>query len=136
MPTHKPNRPTHIPAFVTPYNKLLVRTIAGRCVYALLRHRGRKSGKSYVTPVMAWHTKGGMLIPLAWGPASDWYRNLIAAKNCDVQINGRWYHCADPVLIQRDQALSLLSLAARMVVRLSPVPVQRFVLLRQVDALV
>ncbi len=135
MPNDKPARTPHIPAFVKPYNKLLVRTVAGRYVYALLRHQGRKSGKSYNTPVMAWHTTGGMLIPVAWGTRSDWYRNLIATNTCDVRINGCWYHCTEPVLIQLDQALSFLPPLSRLIVRLSPIPVEQFILLRQVDVI-
>jgi deazaflavin-dependent oxidoreductase (nitroreductase family) len=71
------------------YNRL-VSSFAGRRLYALLRHRGRRSGKNFATPVMAWPTAGGMLIPLAWGSQTDWYRNLMAAQGCEVQLKGRW----------------------------------------------
>jgi deazaflavin-dependent oxidoreductase (nitroreductase family) len=130
MTNHKPDR--RLPAFVKPYNSI-VRRFAGRIVYALLRHQGRKSGRVYETPVMAWPTSSGMLIPLAWGVESDWYRNLLAANACAVQIGGRWYRCAEPVRIQRDQAIALLPPAARIVVQLSPIPVAQFVLLRRME---
>ena len=96
MPSHKPDR--RLPAFVKPYNAI-VRRFAGRVIYALLRHQGRTSGKHYETPVMAWPTTSGMLIPLAWGVESDWYRNLRAANACEVQIGGRWDRCGEPTLI-------------------------------------
>lgn len=131
MSTNKPER--RLPIFVKPYNAF-VRSFAGRFLYALLRHQGRKSGKIYETPVMAWPTKSGMIIPLAWGSESDWYRNLLAANGGEVQINGRWYRCADPTLITRDQAISLLPPSARLAVYVSPLPVKQFVLLRQIEA--
>lgn len=130
MTARKPARPTHVPSFVKHYNRL-VRSFAGRRFYGLLRHRGRKTGKTFETPVMAWHTAGGMLVPLSWGTASDWYRNVMTANGCEIQVTGRWHRCADPVLIPRDQALSFLPTSTRITARLFPV--QQFVLLRQVN---
>jgi hypothetical protein len=72
-----------------------------------------------------------MLVPLSWGTTSDWYRNLVAAQACDVQIGGHWYHCAEPLLIQRDEARSLLPTLPRTIVSFVPVP--QFVLLRHVE---
>lgn len=132
MPTEKLGRPRHVPAFVKPYNRL-VRSFAGRRLYALLRHRGRRSGRAFETPVMAWPTAGGMLVPVSWGTESDWYRNLMAAQGCEVQLRGRWYRCGSPGLIQRAEALSYLPAATRAIAGLFPV--QQFVLLRQVEPL-
>lgn len=132
MTADRPDRAAHIPPFVKPYNRF-VSTFAGYFLYAMLRHQGRKSGKTYDIPVMAWRTAGGMLIPLAWGPESDWYRNLLAANSCAVQISGRWYRCSEPVLTTRDQALALMPPAARMIVQFSPINVTQFVLLRKVE---
>ncbi len=130
MSAEKPSRPRHVPAFVKPYNRL-VRSFAGRRLYALLRHRGRRSGKTFETPVMAWPTAGGMLVPVSWGTQSDWYRNLMAASGCEVQLRGRWHRCADPVLLPRAEALSYLPAATRALAGLFPVP--QFVLLRRVE---
>jgi deazaflavin-dependent oxidoreductase (nitroreductase family) len=130
MAMNKPARLPRVPRFLR-YGNRLVRTIAGRRVYGLLRHQGRKSGKRYETPVMAWQTPRGLLVPLSWGTKSDWYRNLAAAQGCDVQVGGHWYHCTEPVLIQRDEARSLLPTLPRIILSLVPVP--QFVLLRRVD---
>ena len=47
------------PVLLKPYNKM-IRPIAGRrfSPYALLEHRGRRSGRTYVTPVGAFHLRG------------------------------------------------------------------------------
>ena len=125
-------RPSHVPSFVTNLNRL-VRRFAGRRLYALLRHRGRTSGKTYETPVMAWLTPGGMLVPLSWGTESDWYRNLIAANGCEVQVGGKWHRCAAPALIPPEGGLSYLPALTRAVARLFRV--RQFVMLREVEQL-
>lgn len=127
-PADRP-RPTHVPPFVRTYNRM-VRSLAGRRLYALLRHQGRKSGKRYETPVMAWRTRGGMLVPITWGTESDWYRNTMAAGGCEIQLRGRWYHCTAPRLIERAAALSYLAAPMRIVSR--AFPVHQFLLLAEV----
>lgn len=124
------SRKSHVPPFVQPWNRM-VRSFAGRRFYALLRHRGRKSGKPYETPVMAWRTSGGLLVPISWGTESDWFRNTMAAGECAVQVSGRWYRAGEPNLIERPAALSYLPPATRTMARLFPVP--QFLLLRSVE---
>lgn len=130
MAAEKPARPRHVPALVKPYNRL-VRAFAGRRIYALLCHRGRRSGKRFETPVMAWSTEGGLLVPLSWGTESDWYRNLMAAQDCEIQLRGQWFRCGGPALLPRDEARSYFSPATRTLASLFPV--KQFVLLRQVE---
>lgn len=129
MSDAKARRPGHVPAAVKLYNRC-VRSFAGRRVYALLRHRGRKSGKSFETPVMAWHTSGGMLVPLSWGPRTDWYQNTLASGACEIQVRGRWSRCAEPTLISRAEAMAYLPPLTRTIAGLFPV--QQFLLLREV----
>jgi len=50
--------------------------------FALVKHIGRKSGKAYETPIMAFPIQGGFLIALTYGPKVDWYQNVQAAGNC------------------------------------------------------
>lgn len=122
-------RTSHVPALVKTFNRL-TRSFAGRWLYALLRHRGRKSGKIFDTPVMAWRTPAGMLVPLTWGPRTDWYQNTLAAGFCEVQIGGRWQRCAEPALIDRPSALASLPPLTRAIVGLFPI--RQFLLLRKV----
>jgi hypothetical protein len=39
---------------------------------AVIEHAGRKSGKSYQTPVMAFVEDGALSVVLNYGPQSDW----------------------------------------------------------------
>lgn len=65
----------------TPHiNRFVERIAGGRFApWALLRHRGRRSGRDFATPVILFRVPGGFAIPLAFGEGSDWYRNLVAS---------------------------------------------------------
>ena len=76
---------------------------------AQIRHVGRRSGKSYVTPVTA-HMHGDvLLIALTFGSQSDWSRNVRAAGGCSIRINGREYRATDPELLSREDAGELIT---------------------------
>lgn len=45
----------------------------------LVYHRGRKSGREYVTPLCMSSTPEGFIVPAAFGPDVDWLANLRAA---------------------------------------------------------
>jgi deazaflavin-dependent oxidoreductase (nitroreductase family) len=62
-------------------------------IFAVLEHRGRKSGRRYATPVAARRVDGGFVISLAFGAQVDWYRNLLAAGGGTI----RWRRVAYPV---------------------------------------
>ena len=48
-------------------------------IFAVVEHRGRKTGRGYRTPVAARRSGDGFTIALAFGAQVDWYRNLVAA---------------------------------------------------------
>jgi deazaflavin-dependent oxidoreductase (nitroreductase family) len=121
--------PNRVPPFVRTFNRL-IRIVAGRRVYALLRHRGRRSGKRFETPVVAWKTRSGILVPVVWGTKADWYRNTIASGGCDIQVRGRWYRCRAPRLVERAEVLAHITQPMRTLVRLGPV--RQFLLLAEV----
>ena len=52
--------------------------------FALVKHVGRKSGKPYETPIMAFPISGGFLVALTYGPQVDWYQNVLAAGTCNL----------------------------------------------------
>src|SRR5438132_11373236 len=78
----KPERPLagRIFGLFTPILNRLVTRIAGKRhvpLYVLLRHRGRRSGREYATPVVGMRVPGGFAIPIAFGEGAGWYANLI-----------------------------------------------------------
>ena len=73
-------------------------------LWAILRHTGRTSGKPYGTPIVALRTKGGFLIPLPFGDATQWAKNLFAAGGGSVRFGGREYRIAQPRILDYDEA--------------------------------
>ena len=68
----------------------LVGRLSGRrhVPMAQLHHIGRRTGRSYLTSVGARVGGGVVLIPLTFGNQSDWARNVYAAGQCSVRVNG------------------------------------------------
>jgi len=78
---------------MTPLTKILnplVGALAGRrrIPMAQLHHIGRRTGISYRTSVGARVRSDVILIPLTFGNQSDWARNVYAAGQCSVHVNG------------------------------------------------
>jgi len=70
-------------------NRVTSRVARGRSgPFALVRHVGRKSGKSYETPIIVQRVAGGFVIELTYGPNVDWYRNIVAANGCSILFHG------------------------------------------------
>ncbi len=64
---------------------------AGLGPLALVRHVGRKSGKTYETPLLLARVQGGFVAELTYGEKVDWYRNVVRAGTCTVVVGGREY---------------------------------------------
>ena len=71
--------------------------------FAVVHHRGRKSGREFHTPVNLFHTEGGFIIALTYGPHTDWVKNVLAAGGCTVESRGHRMTCTAPRLY-RDPA--------------------------------
>lgn len=69
----------------------LTRTFAGRLPgFAIVVHRGRRSGRRYRTPVNAFaRPDGGYTVALTYGPDTQWVRNVLAAGGCTLEASGR-----------------------------------------------
>ena len=95
------------PANVKTFNRVALR-LAGRRVlplWAVLRHRGRRSGTEYVTPVAVIPTATTFVIALPWGRGTDWVRNTRAAGGCAMRWKGREWRCTDPTFVGQDVAI-------------------------------
>jgi deazaflavin-dependent oxidoreductase (nitroreductase family) len=100
------------------YNPLVRRRAAGRRPpFALVRHVGRRTGRVRETPVVAVVTARGVLVPLTYGPGTDWCRNVLAAGGCTVLLRGRDYRLARPAVIDRVAVLGLFPPPLRVVMR-------------------
>jgi hypothetical protein len=87
----------------------LIRKAAGRKhlkMAAKIQHRGRRSGRIYVTPASARLYDGRFWVPLTFGTESDWCQNVLAAGGCTIRWKGTDYEAIAPVIVDRSTALS------------------------------
>lgn len=84
--------------------------LAGRKYWyaAVLRHVGRRTGRHYATPVVAIPMPNGFIVPLPYGTAVDWLRNVQAAGKAVIIAKGRSYDICDPAIIDSAAASALL----------------------------
>lgn len=96
------------------YNKYvlnpLMLILAGRRYWyaSALHHVGRRSGRRYVTPVVADAVADGYLVPLPYGTGVDWLRNILAAGTCTLDVHGRTVTAHALEVIPAERALALL----------------------------
>src|SRR5687768_2499989 len=82
--------------------------LAGRAwnpIFAVVEHRGRRTGRARATPVAARRVEGGFVIALAFGTEVDWHRNLLAAAGGWLRWKGTTYRIGTPRPIAADRAL-------------------------------
>ncbi|GAA3348177.1 nitroreductase family deazaflavin-dependent oxidoreductase [Amorphoplanes nipponensis] len=76
---------------------------------AALRHTGRRSGRSFTTPVVAQPVADdGFVIPLPYGTGVDWLRNVCAAGRASLDVHGRHYLITDPRIVGAQEAFPLI----------------------------
>lgn len=71
--------------------------------FAVIEHRGRKSGKPYSTPVNAFRSKGTFAVVLGHG-VTDWARNVVAAGETDVRSQFRTIHITNARILEPGRA--------------------------------
>jgi deazaflavin-dependent oxidoreductase (nitroreductase family) len=90
-------------------------------IFAVAEHRGRKSGRQYVTPVAARRVDDGFVIALAFGAQAEWHRNLVAAQGGTIRWRGRAYPVGAPERIDIATALPAFMLIQRLALRIARV---------------
>lgn len=83
--------------------------------WAVIVHRGRRSGREYETPVLAWRRGDHLVVHLYYGADADWVRNVLAAGEATVLRSGSRLALRDPKVVEADTAgaTSLVRLLGR-----------------------
>jgi deazaflavin-dependent oxidoreductase (nitroreductase family) len=68
-------------------------------VVGVIRHRGRKSGRMYATPIGMRLLGDALVIPRTFGENAAWYLNIKAAGGGIATYMGRDYTLVDPEVI-------------------------------------
>ena len=100
-----------LPDRIRVFNKYVTNRILRRFTdlthgpFAIIRHVGRRSGKSYETVIWVWQMREGFVIALTYGPEVDWYRNMRAAGGGKIFWHKRLYVVGKPEQIDTEKAL-------------------------------
>jgi len=93
-----------IPRWVAHANRYvtnpIARMFAGRVgPLAIIEHVGRSSGTAYRTPVIAYPTTTGWVVPMTYGAGTDWQKNLEAAGGGSLLVAGERHAVEDPQVV-------------------------------------
>ncbi|HEU0192293.1 MAG TPA: nitroreductase family deazaflavin-dependent oxidoreductase [Mycobacterium sp.] len=76
--------------------------------FGILEHVGRRSGKTYRTPLSVFSTledgQAGVAIMLTYGPDRDWLKNITAAGGGRLKRYGRTFPVTDPRVVSKAEA--------------------------------
>jgi deazaflavin-dependent oxidoreductase (nitroreductase family) len=90
-----------IPRFVRPFTKHVLnpitRRVAGRLPwFGIVTTVGRKSGRSFSTPVNVFHHEDEYVFALTYGPDVNWVQNALASGRIDIRHRGRTVRLGQP----------------------------------------
>lgn len=84
--------------------------------FGVVVHRGRRSGRSYQTPVNVFTAGDRYVIALTYGSDTDWVKNVLAAGGCGLRTGGRAMQMGSPRLFH-DESRSGIRPVERQVLR-------------------
>ncbi|HMF03941.1 MAG TPA: nitroreductase family deazaflavin-dependent oxidoreductase [Acidimicrobiia bacterium] len=64
--------------------------------FAVVTHLGRRSGRTYQTPVNMFRDGERYVFALTYGADSQWVENVMAAGSCEVRTQGRTVRLCEP----------------------------------------
>ena len=98
----------------------------------ILRHRGRRTGRWYATPLGVRLTAdGSFVMPLTFGGAAGWYRNVVAADTAVVTYLGADHTVTRPEIVDASIAAPAFPAHERLLFRI--IGIDRYLRLSPVD---
>lgn len=89
---------------VARFNKVVTNRVTGMVAgrlpwFGIITHRGRKSGRTYRTPINVFRRPGGFVVALTYGQG-DWVKNVLAAGQAGIHTGGRDHDVGNPRVIE------------------------------------
>lgn len=81
--------------------------------FGVVVHQGRRSGRTYETPVNVFPTTTGVRIALTYGSDSQWVKNVVAARGCTLRTRGREVELSEPRVVRDPARTGIRSLERR-----------------------
>jgi deazaflavin-dependent oxidoreductase (nitroreductase family) len=108
-----------LPSWLARLNRRVTNRVLGPAAgrlpfFGVIHHRGRRSGRSYRTPVNVFRSGDGFVVALTYG-RTDWVRNVLASSGCEIEQRGRRYRATSPRLISRADAARSIPAVVRLV---------------------
>ena len=75
---------------------------------AVVVHRGRRSGRTFRTPVHLDRVGNSFVIALAYGDRADWVRNVLANEGAVIEFGGHATITANPVIVPSAEVVDQL----------------------------
>ncbi|HEV8230610.1 MAG TPA: nitroreductase family deazaflavin-dependent oxidoreductase [Candidatus Limnocylindria bacterium] len=88
-------------------------------IWGVVKHRGRRTGHQYATPIALRPTADGFVLPRPWGEGTDWCRNVRAAGGGVIVWRGTEYEVTRPEVIDVAATLPAFNAVLRPIVRLT-----------------
>ena len=100
--------PVKLPRALARFNRVITNPIQRQWAWllppwAVVHHRGRRSGRAYRTPVFAFKRGRRLAIVVLYGEESDWVRNVLSG-GAQVVRGGRKYDLIGPRILDADAA--------------------------------
>lgn len=104
---HLKEQPYDQLSFNKRYLNPLMLKIAGRRPFpqAIIHHVGRKSGRSYTTPIAVTPITHGFVVLLPYGTNVDWCRNILASGSSTLQWHGATYTVVEPEIVATETVI-------------------------------
>jgi deazaflavin-dependent oxidoreductase (nitroreductase family) len=117
----------NLPRFLRRVNRVFTNPLMGTFAWlvpplAVVHHVGRKSGRAYRTPVVAFGSAEGFAIPMTYGRDVDWARNLLHGHGGEVEQGGRRVALGNPRIVDFATAEPHLPAALRSAFRTLDLP--------------
>ena len=71
---------------------------------SVVRHQGRRTGRTYETPVWAVPTEDGFVIAIVYGAGADWLKNVVASGAAAIVHEGVTYLVDRPEIVPMNSA--------------------------------
>lgn len=112
----------HAPRILARFNRHVTNPIQRRWagvipLHGIVEHVGRKSGRTYRTPLLTFRRGDQVAFIVGYGLVSDWMRNLQAAGGGGLQHRRKHYRLTEIELVPRPDGLTHLPLVFRILGR-------------------
>jgi len=99
-------------------NPVVLRAARSGRAFSLVRHIGRRTGRTYETPLIVAPVGDGFVAELTYGTDVAWYRNVVAAGRCVLVFKGVEYPIDGIKLYPAEAGRRAFGFPAQLILRL------------------